>query len=65
MKTLAKCDLSKKIVSKTIFHKNLKHKLNINQGILKGDHYIVDLLLDWFVLVCSANKNKNCKLSYS
>ncbi len=26
-KKFSECDLSKKIVSKTIFHKNLKHKL--------------------------------------
>ncbi len=30
------------------------------QGILKGD-----LLFSWFGLVCFANKNKNCQLSYS
>jgi len=24
-----------------------------------------DLLFDWFGLVCFANKNKNCELSYS
>ncbi len=28
-------------------------------------HCTVDLLLDWFGLVCFANKNKNCHLSYS
>jgi hypothetical protein len=28
-------------------------------------HYTVDLLFDWFVLVCFANKNKICQLSYS
>jgi len=36
------------------------------QGILKGKyHCTVDLLFDWFGLVCFANKNKNCPLSYS
>jgi hypothetical protein len=31
-----------------------------SQGILKGDiyHCTVDLLFDWFRLVCFANKNK-------
>jgi len=28
------------------------------QGILKGDHCTVDLLFDWFGLVCFENKNK-------
>ncbi len=28
-------------------------------------HCTVDLLFDWFGLVCYANKNKNCQLSYS
>ncbi len=27
-------------------------------------HCTVDLLFDWFGLVCFANKNKNCQLSY-
>ncbi len=36
------------------------------QGILKGEyHYTIDLLFDWFGLVCFANKNKNCQLSCS
>jgi hypothetical protein len=26
---------------------------------------IVDVLFDWFGLVCFANKNKNCQFSYS
>ncbi len=40
--------------------------LYVRQGILKGKyHCTVDLLFDWFGLVCFANKNKNCKLSYS
>jgi hypothetical protein len=28
-------------------------------------HCTVDLLFDWSGLVCFANKNKNCQLSYS
>ncbi len=28
-------------------------------------HCTIDLLFDWFGLVCFANKNKNCWLSYS
>jgi hypothetical protein len=32
----------------------------LDQGILKGEVSTVDLLLDWFGLVCFANKNKNC-----
>jgi hypothetical protein len=28
-------------------------------------HSTVDLLFDWFGLVCFANKNKNCQLLYS
>ncbi len=36
------------------------------QGILKEKyHCTVDLLSDWFGLVCFANKNKNCQLPYS
>jgi hypothetical protein len=35
------------------------------QGIVKGYHCTVDLLFDWFGLVCFANKNKICQLSYS
>jgi len=32
------------------------------QRILKGKyHFTVDLLFDWFGLVCFADKNKNCK----
>jgi len=38
----------------------------LSQGILKGEyHCTVDLLFDWFGLVCFANKNKNCQLSYN
>jgi hypothetical protein len=28
-------------------------------------HCTIDLLFDWFGLLCFANKNKNCQLSYS
>ncbi len=36
------------------------------QGILEGKfHCIIDLLFDWFGLVCFANKRKNCQLPYS
>jgi hypothetical protein len=36
------------------------------QGILKGMyHCTIDLLFDWFRLVCFANNNKNCQLSCS
>ncbi len=38
-----------------------------HRGILEGKASLltVDLLFDWFGLVCFANKNKNCRLSYS
>jgi len=40
--------------------------LKFVQGILKGKyHRTIDLLFDWFGLICFANKNKNCQLSYS
>jgi len=33
---------------------------------IKGEyHCTIDLLFYWFGLVCLANKNKNCHLSYS
>jgi len=36
------------------------------QGILKGKyHCTIELLFDWFILVCFTNKNKNCQWSYS
>ena len=36
------------------------------QGILKGEyHCTIDLLFDWFGLVCFENKKKNCRLLYS
>ncbi len=28
-------------------------------------HCTIDLLFDWFILVCFANKDKNCQLLYS
>jgi hypothetical protein len=36
-------------------------------GNTKGGKYhcTIDLLFDWFGLVCFANKNNNCQLSYS
>ncbi len=43
------------ISSKSIWSKD--------QGILKVKgkyHRTIDLLFDWFLLVCFANKNKNC-----
>jgi hypothetical protein len=40
--------------------------LGLLQGVLKGKyHCTVDLLFEWFGLVCFANKNKNCQLSYN
>ncbi len=30
-----------------------------------GSNCIINLLFDWFELVCLANKNKNCQLTYS
>jgi hypothetical protein len=40
--------------------------LTLLQGILKGKyHCTIDLLFDWFGLVCFANENKNCQLSCS
>jgi len=39
----------------------------LSPGNTKGekDHCTIELLFDWFGLVCFANKNKNCPLSYS
>jgi hypothetical protein len=52
-----------------LFHENINFLLLASlskHGILKGKyHCTVDLLFDWFGLVCFANKNKNCQLSYS
>jgi len=40
--------------------------LCFDQGILKGKyHCTINLLFDWLWLVCFANKNKNCQLSYN
>jgi hypothetical protein len=36
-----------------------------SQGILKKYHFTIDLLFDWFGIVCFANKNKHCQLPYS
>jgi hypothetical protein len=34
----------------------------LEQGIINGKyHCTMDLLFDWFVLVCFANKNINCQ----
>jgi hypothetical protein len=40
---------------------------SVAPGNTKGGKYYctIDLLFDWFGLVCFANKNKNCQLSYS
>ncbi len=41
-------------------------KLYLAREYWKGKYYCtIDLLFDWFGLVCFANKNKNCQLSYS
>jgi hypothetical protein len=41
-------------------------RTTVEQGILKGMyHCTTDLLFGWFGLVCFANKNNNCQLSYS
>jgi hypothetical protein len=39
----------------------------VPSGNTKGEKYhcTTDLLFDWFGLVCLANKNKNCQLSYN
>ncbi len=37
----------------------------LNREYLRGKyHCTIDLLFEWFGLVCFANKNKNCQLSY-
>jgi hypothetical protein len=49
---------------KTFFSLSLVMRPNkLEQGILKGEISLV--LFDWFGLVCFANENKNCQLSYS
>ncbi len=42
---------------------SLKYQAGNNRG--GKYHYTIDLLVDWFGLICFANKNKNCQLSYS
>ncbi len=42
------------------------HGYEVQQEVLKGKyHCTIDLLFDRLGLVCFANKNKNCQLSYS
>jgi hypothetical protein len=39
---------------------SLRHNLNVVPGNTKGESICtVDLLFDWFGLICFANKNKN------
>jgi len=46
-------------------NRNIEEKKeNIGPGNAK-DYCTIDLLFDWFGLVCFANKNKNYLLSYS
>ncbi len=43
-----------------------KLSLSILVTLVRGKyHCTIHLLFDWFGLVCFANKNKNCHLSYS
>ncbi len=50
---------------KNVWLKLIQNYSNFYQGILKGKyHFTIDLLFDWFGLVCFANKNKNCQLPY-
>jgi hypothetical protein len=40
--------------------------ISLNREYLRGKyHCTIDLLFDWFGLVCFGNKNKNCQLLYS
>ncbi len=50
----------------TIYVKFFEPKI-FQPGNTKGGkcHCTIDLQFDWFELVCFANKNKNCQLSYS
>jgi hypothetical protein len=54
----------------TVRHNVLGHMqviaiIYLDQGILKGEYpCTVDLLFDWLGLVCFANENRNCQLSY-
>jgi len=45
----------------------LKSDLDVKPGNTKGEKYhcTIDLLFDWFGLVCFVNENKYCQLSYS
>ncbi len=45
--------------------KNKDCKLRKAGNTKGGLHCTIDLLFDWFGLICFANKNKNCQLSYS
>ncbi len=41
-------------------------QLSLSREYWRGKyHCTVDFLFDWFGLVCFANKNNNCQLSYS
>ncbi len=41
---------------------DVRNYYGLGQGILKGKYHCnIDLLIDWFGLVCFANKNKNCQ----
>jgi hypothetical protein len=46
---------------------HLGKKIQMESGNTKKGKYhcTIELLFDWFGLVCFANKNKNCQLSYS
>ncbi len=46
-------------------HTNLLHYASYREYQRGKYHCTIDLLFDWFGLVCFANKNKNCQLSYS
>jgi len=39
--------------------------MNLTPGNTKGGRFVLLILFDWFGLVCLANENKNCQLSYS
>ncbi len=46
---------------KLLFFFSLSQNLNVDPGNTEGGKYhcTIDLLFDWFGLVCFANKNKN------
>jgi hypothetical protein len=47
-------------------NRDIPNFLNRGREYLRGKyHCTIDLPFDWFGLVCFANKNKNCQLSYS